>query len=389
MRVVTVSALTEELAELLERSFAHMLVDGELRTLQQPASGHAYFSLGEGDTVLHGVVWRDDWRQIKKKPVVGERVRARGRLRLWAPQGRYQLYAHELRPVGEGEAARRQALARSRLAAEGLLDPRRHRPLPVHPRFVGLVTSLTGAALFDFARASRERFPAARILISAATVQGVDAPNSVRRAVELLIEDGRSEVIVVARGGGHALDLAAFQDEDLARFLATASPIPIVTAIGHEIDETLCDAVADAVAATPSAAAVLVLPDRAQWAQRVDVASRRGAVAMTRLCVAGRHRATAMLRRLRHPAEGIRWSKTRLRVSERLEPALLRFLEVQRQRVTSLEARLISLGPEAVLARGFAVVTRGSAVVRDAAGLCPGEALGVRLARGHLSVRVT
>lgn len=388
MRKLTVSALTQELGVLLDRSFGPLLVEGEIRSLQVPASGHAYFALGDGEAVLNGVVWRDDWRAHKVRPAVGARVVVRGRLRAWAPQGRWQLYGHEMRPAGVGEAARRLAEARARLAVEGLIDPRRRRPLPAHPSWIGLVTSLSGAALHDFVRVSRERFPATRVLVAGATVQGADAVASVMRAVAMLVEDGRCDVIVVARGGGAATDLEAFNDEDLARFLALNAPVPLVTAIGHEVDETLCDAVADHAAATPSAAAVAVLPDRAAWVERVDALLLRAQGAIRRRIVRARERLRGVAARNRHPAQALAWSRRRLEASDRIRPAMERLIAARRARVEALSEQLRALGPESVLARGFAVVTGPAGVVTDADAVSAGVDLEIRVRRGSLTARV-
>ncbi len=390
MRQVRVGELTAELARLVEGSLPQLLVTGELRQLQEPASGHAYFVLGDGDAVLHGVVWKTEWARARRQPKVGMTVVARGRLKVWAPMGRHQLYAMELRPAGEGEAAKRLEQARARLAAEGLMDPRRRRALPPSPRIVGLVTSLAGAAIHDFLRVATERFPSARILVSPATVQGVDAPRQIADALALLVEDGRAEVIVVARGGGGKTDLDAFQDEDLARTIATLSPVPVVTAIGHETDTSLCDEVADARAPTPTAAAVLVLPDRAERAARIDALFGAALSRLARRLDAARARLEGLRRLLRAPAQRVAESRRRREtLIGRLEAAMTRRFERAKGRQGTAAARLTALSPLATLQRGYAVVrTDAGRVVRSPDEVADGERLSVDVARGGFVVRV-
>ncbi|MBA2322169.1 MAG: exodeoxyribonuclease VII large subunit, partial [Deltaproteobacteria bacterium] len=300
-RKYTVQTLLFELERLMGRYWPAVLVEGEVHQITTPASGHTYFQLRESDAVLPSVMWRNDWRASSYKPNAGDRVIVRGRLALYMQQGKVQLYCSVIRPAGEGAQAREIAARRARLEAEGLLDPRRKRALPKFPRIVGIATSPTGAALQDFLRISQERYPAARILLAGCTVQGAEAAPSVIRAIELLIEDGRSDVIVIARGGGSRADLVAFQDEDLARF-AARSPIPIVSAVGHEIDESLLDLVADAVAATPSAAAVLVLPDGMALRQRIDESETRLRACTSRVIARRRRELSALRARLQSPA---------------------------------------------------------------------------------------
>lgn len=402
MRRYTVRQLCAEVNGVLSERYPLLEVEGEVTGRSVPASGHGYLTMTEGDTQLSVVFWRSTWSGLAWKPNVGDKVVIRGKMATFRSQ--FQVVGSMVSPLGAGAWAAELARRRARLEAEGLLDPRRKRPLPAMPAFVGVATSLTGAALQDFLKVSRDRFPAARILVGPCVVQGTAAPASVQAAVELLIEDGRSSVIVVTRGGGSKDDLVAFHDEGLARFLAHA-PVPIVSAVGHQIDTTLCDLVADCVAATPSEAAVLTLPDAGALAQRVDglsialEAALRSRIARTRLAVDGASR------RLRHPSErlalvrrrahdaserlaasmGRRLDAGRLRLaplSQRLEDRVVRYLERARARIVRLEERAGALSPTAVMARGFAVVMGEHGVVTDADGVAVGARLRIRVARG-------
>jgi exodeoxyribonuclease VII large subunit len=430
-------ALHDELDRLLRARYTALIVEAEVAQISLPSSGHAYLLLRDrdrarGDTSLSVVVWRDDWRRFTYKPEVGHRVLVRGTLGVFASRGGLNLYATGIARAGDGAWAAELNRRVARLTAEGLLDPRRKRALPAFPMTIGLATSPTGAAIADFLRVSRDRFPAARVLVAPCQVQGPLAAPSVLRAVELLIEDGRAEVIVVARGGGSKEDLLPFQDEHLARFLA-GCPIPVVTAVGHEIDTTLVDLVADAVASTPSAAAVRVLPDRGALIERVDAAELRALAAIRRRLSALRLATQQQHQRLRHPTDRMRrdrervdallarldravtWRLERSRgrvaaaagrlgpvgpglvparrrqldgLERRLQAAARAVVSARQHRFARAAGRLDALSPVAVLARGYAIVTRGDEVIRDAATLSAGDAVSVRVGRGRFWGRV-
>jgi exodeoxyribonuclease VII large subunit len=384
----SVSGLVEEVDALLRSRFPAVVVEAEIAELTVPSSGHAFLRLADERASIAAVAWRTDWLALRHRPKLGERVLVSGRLAIYGQRGTFQIYVKDVRPVGEGALARELAARRARLEAEGLLDPRRKRPLPVHPRVVGVATSLRGAALQDFLRVSGERYPAARVLVAGCLVQGPQAPADILRAVELLLEDGRAEVIVVTRGGGSAEDLMAFQDEQLARILAHC-PVPLVSAVGHEVDTTLCDLVADVVVPTPTAAAVRVLPDGPALVRRIDEAHLRLEESLQRTLSVRRRRVVELAGRLRHPTR--RLAEVRRAAEsgrERLQREIARALARRRERVVGLEQRLAALSPLAVLDRGYAVVTGPGGVLLDPAEAPAGTAIDVRLARGRLAARV-
>jgi len=417
VRRYTVTALNAELGALISGRYPAIEVEGEVAQIQVPSSGHAYLTLRDAPeryrrqtAQLACVCWADTWGRLRHRPRQGERVVCRGKLAVYEARGVYQLYITAIEPAGQGDLQKRIAQRIARLQAEGLLDPGRKRPLPAFPRYVGVATSRTGAALQDFLRVSRERFPAARILVAPCTVQGESAPPSVIRAVDLLLEDGRAEVIVVTRGGGSKEDLLPFQDEQLARFLA-ASPVPVLSAVGHEIDTTIADLVADAVASTPSAAAVRALPDGQALRQRVDEAQ----MALVRTARRGvrrrEERVAALERRLRHPRDRLREMDRRATaLAERLHAAMARHLRLARAELersqarlpaatrgglaarvahlAGLEGRLSALSPLAVLGRGYAIVRGPGGVVTDPAQVQPGDPLSVRVAGGGFEAEV-
>ncbi len=407
---LTVSQLTDRLDQLVKSHFSMVLVEGEVDQVSTPHSGHAYLTLRDSGASLSGVVWRNQWKQMDFKPDPGQRVVCRGRLGVYGPQGRYQLYIHDIQPWGQGERAAQVEAIKARLAAEGLLDPRRKRPLPGFPHFVGVATSLTGAALQDFLRVSRARYPSARILIAGCQVQGEEAPGTLIRAIELLIEDGRSEVIVVTRGGGSKADLWAFMNEQLARFLAE-SPVPVVSAVGHEVDTSITDLVADVAAATPSVAANLVFPDGPALAQRVDQSTLALSEAVERKVERAREHLGDLRARLRHPRASIVQQRTRCRdlearshqafshliarrreryagLAARQARGMVTRLDPLRATCSGLSARLEALSPQGVLERGFAVVRGPDGVLTNASSIGAGDLVHVRVAEGGFRAKV-
>ncbi|MBT3218881.1 MAG: exodeoxyribonuclease VII large subunit [Proteobacteria bacterium] len=408
MRKHTVTSLNAELDRLLGSRFAQVLVEGEIGQLQTPSSGHAYLTLRHGNSILNAVMWRTNWVSVRFRPRVGDRVLCRGRIGIYGPQGRYQLYVNVMKPAGEGDLAQKLEAIKARLDRDGLLDPRRKRPLPKHPRFVGVATSSTGAALQDFLKVSGERFPATKILVAPCFVQGPEASAAVIRAMDLLIEDGRAELIVVTRGGGSKGDLLPFHDEQLARFIAS-SPIPVVSAVGHQIDTTMADLVADAVAPTPSAAALLVLPDGPALTQRVDELEILLRAAMQRALRHRRRHLESLAVRLRHPqaqlteyrrrlvelsqrmvlAMGNRTSLLRQRLQHadgQLLPSISHCLELRLGRLKTCEGRIAALSPFAVLDRGYAIATGARGVITNPAQVALGESLDLRVAGGSFPV---
>jgi exodeoxyribonuclease VII large subunit len=410
MQPLTVSGLNAALNELLGLHFSAVLVQGELGQLQVPSSGHAYLTLRDEKGSLSAVCWRTNWRSLSYRPKAGEQIVCRGRIGVYSPQGRYQLYVTHIEPAGEGAWAKELAARKARLEAEGLLDPRRKRALPPFPKFVGVCTSLTGAALQDFLKVSRHRYPAARILVAGCLVQGQEAAAEILRAVELLVEDGRSEVIVLTRGGGSKTDLLAFQDEQLARYIAQV-PVPVISAVGHEVDTTLCDLVADVVASTPSDAALLALPDGATLSQQVD----DWLLALSSTTLRGledrRARLASGRARLRHPGERLAQVRARAEqlrerlelasqnqlsantmlagsVSGRLMPSLAHGLERKRERVSAAQGRLRALSPFAVLERGYAIVSGADGVIHRAEQTSAGQELAVQVYEGDFKVQV-
>jgi exodeoxyribonuclease VII large subunit len=378
---------------LLESGLGTLWVEGEISNLARPASGHWYFSLKDRDAQIRCAMFRQRNVLSRFVPREGQLVVAFGRVSLYEPRGDYQLLVELMEDAGVGALQRAFDELKVRLAAEGLFAPERKRALPTAPRRIGVITSPTGAAIRDIVQVLRRRCPGAEILIYPSPVQGATAAAALIAAVELAGTRAEVDVLILARGGGSIEDLWAFNDERLARAIL-ASPIPIVTGIGHEIDFTIADFVADLRAPTPSAAAQLVAPDAAVWRQRLEQLLARFAAAARRALRTEQLRLEAVTRRLQQSHPGARLQQHSQRLDEleaRLRLSLRARIAAGTARLESAARALQAVSPLATLERGFAVVTRASdgTLITDATQLAVGEAFDARLAHGSLRATVT
>ncbi len=294
----SVSRLNAEVRAVLDGSFPLLWVQGELSNLSQPASGHIYFTLKDEAAQVRCAMFRFKRRLLQFKPANGEQVLIRARVGLYEPRGDYQLIAEHMEPAGEGALRVELERLKQRLAAEGLFDEGKKRPLPTFPRQVGLITSASGAALHDLLTVLRRRLPLLPVLIYPAQVQGEGAAATLIEALELANRRAECDLLILARGGGSLEDLMAFNDEGLARAIR-ASAIPVVTGIGHEVDFSIADLAADRRGATPSAAAELATPSVEHLAQQLQALQRR-------LPAAQRRTQEALRRKLDHASRHLR-----------------------------------------------------------------------------------
>jgi exodeoxyribonuclease VII large subunit len=394
MNVLAVTELTDYLAELLDSDpILHDLwVRGEVSNFSRSAAGHCYFTLKDGDSQLRCVLFRGDARLLSFLPGNGDGLLAHGRLCLYAQRGEYQLRVDLVQPDGVGPLQLAFEELRLRLEREGLFEAGRKRPLPALPRCIGVVTSASGAVWHDIQTVVARRFPLAELVLAPAAVQGAEAPESIVAGIRALCADARVEVLIVGRGGGSAEDLWAFNDERVARAIFAAR-VPVVSGIGHEVDVTIADFVADLRAATPSAAAELCVPDRRELAGAVAAARERLRETMADRLGAGREAAGGAARGLARatPLRLTDGGRQRLDGLTRAAGRALRHQrELQRGAVLSLERQLAALDPQAVLGRGYAVVTDrdGGAVLTDPAAARRGQALRIALAGGALDATV-
>ena len=437
-RVLTVTELTVCVRDLLEHEFAEVWVEGELSNCRIWTTGHLYFTMKDVGTQVRAVIFRSTLRYLKFKPVDGLSVVARGHISVYEPKGEYQLICEHMEPQGLGALHLAFDQLKKRLQDEGLFEQRRKRPLPVLPRKVGVVTSLDGAAIRDIINVLRRRYANAHLVICAARVQGEGAATEIARGLRAIGRVPGVDVVIVGRGGGSIEDLWAFNEEVVARAIAR-SPIPVVSAVGHESDVTIADFVADLRAPTPSAAAEIVVAAKDDFCGRIDrlhdrlCASARSRVQRLsrrvhaiggrpafagfpgRVGMRGRHTAdltnagasairaelATRDRRLRHLqrllalfdlGRRLAGSRTRLVTGEsRLTGAMARRRHRAATQVSNCAGRLETLSPLAVLARGYAVCwdTERTRVVRAASDVQSGDPIRVTLSRGEIEAKVS
>ena len=435
-RIYTVAELTSEIRDLLEVEFGDLWVMGEISNARAAPSGHHYFTLKDGDAQIRAVCFRQQARYLKIKPQNGLAVMARGRISVYEARGEYQIYVEHLEPQGYGTLQLAFEQLKKKLAGEGLFDPGRKRALPALPRHIGIVTSPSGAAIADMLRILQRRFDGLHIQLYPVRVQGEEAAVEIARGLRHFSEAQSVEVVIVGRGGGSLEDLWAFNEETVARAIA-ASEVPVISAVGHETDFTIADFVADLRAPTPSAAAELVVRQKAEFLESVRALQSRLAQALRyKLATSGRQLVESSLDRattsVRHQLSqlsqrldeqsfhlqdqlrrGLRSRERRFRTtieslarldlrvklaqsrsrwdgySHRLPAATGRALERFRNRLDSLDRQLAHLSPLSVLERGYPIVQEADgSVLRSSRYAEVGDSLSVRLHEGALSVRV-
>ena len=388
--VFSVSVFTRRLKQAMAVEFGRVSVEGEISNFTAHRSGHWYFSIKDSGATLSCVMFRGNNQRMRWQPQVGDQVVIVGGIDVYAPHGKYNLIARQMMPAGAGDLQQQLEALKRKLAAEGLFDPNRKRPLPSMPRAIGVATSATGAALHDIIKVLDRRFPGITVYLAPCRVQGEGAANEIIGAIRRLCEHGKSEVLIVGRGGGSQEDLFCFNDERLARAIA-ASSIPIVSAVGHEVDVSIADLVADVRAATPSHAAEIVVPERESILLYVDDLGERLLAGMNRSIGKRRDALDALV--LRHPRRKVMEGRSRNEeLGARLRLAMTRDLKAKGARVQQVGGRLEALSPLAVLSRGYAVVECASGsggAVRSADDLRVGQGIHIRLGSGALDADVT
>jgi len=435
-KVLSVSELTQRLKGLLEKEFADVWVTGEVSNFRAATSGHLYFTLKDASAQLRAICFRNQARYLKFKPQDGISVIARGRLSVYEARGEYQLYVEFLEPAGLGALQLAFEQLKAKLAAEGLFDPARKKPLPVLPRTVGIVTSPTGAVIRDILRVLKRRFRNMNVTLYPCKVQGEGAAKEIVEGVEYLNRHALADVIIVARGGGSLEDLWAFNEEVVARAIA-ASQVPVISAVGHETDFTIADFVADLRAPTPSAAAELVVHRKQDYVTELQHRMRRMAQVFRLKLSEARERLTALrmhpalqtlAARLQEKAQRVdefvgaldrslrarlnsarqEWLRAsagivrydfrgllglkRSQLEERharFESGFRRYLLERRNRLVRVQSVLGERSPLGILNRGYSI-TRDALgnIVRDADAVSTGAEISIRLARGELGATV-
>lgn len=353
-QIFTVTRLNSAVRMILEQDLGLVWLTGELSNLAMPSSGHWYFSLKDISAQVRCAMFKGNNRRVPFRPQDGMHVLVQARVSLYEPRGDYQLIIESMQPAGDGMLALRFEELKRRLGAEGLFDEGRKRPLPREPRAVGLVTSATGAALHDMLTVLGRRAPDLPVFIYPTQVQGRAAIGQIVAAIALANRRAEVDVLIVGRGGGSLEDLWCFNEEAVARAIAH-STIPVVSAVGHEVDVTISDFAADLRAPTPSAAAELVAPDRSARAQRLVHLKQRLVQAISRRQTAARHGFALLQKRLDHqdPKRRLEQQSQRLdELSGRLQQLLNLRLHQGERRLANLELRLQARSPEKLLAAG-------------------------------------
>lgn len=435
--VYTVSELNGRVRLVLNTQFGTVWVEGEISNLSQPSSGHLYFTLKDRDAQVRCALFRGNARAVGFRPQNGMHVLVRAQVSLYEPRGDYQLIVEYLEEAGDGALRRAFEALKQKLAAEGLFDQARKKPLPSLPRCLGLITSPTGAAVRDVLTVLRRRFPALPVVIFPVKVQGREAAPEIAEAIARADRLGGCDVLIVARGGGSLEDLWAFNEEIVARAMAACS-VPIVSGVGHETDVTIADLVADLRAPTPSAAAEAVSPDQTEWlarfirleaqlrhhigmhlqrhiralsfldtrlnqlhprrqiqrhAQRLDELELRRRRAMTGDLERRAARLSTLEARFhRHrPDQILNFLTTRrIELTRRLHAATRRLVQESRQRLALAGGKLQAVSPLATLSRGYTITLRhrDGQILRSAREASEGELIETRFAADRLLSRV-
>jgi exodeoxyribonuclease VII large subunit len=431
-RILSVGELTRAIKETLNETFPGVWVKGEISSFKRAESGHLYFNLKDATpAVISCALWRNTAGKLSFEPRDGAEVEAFGDIDVYAARGSYQLIVRALRPAGLGALLLQLEELKRRLAAEGLFDPGRKRPLPRYPERIGVVTSPVGAAVRDVVKVLRARWPGIGIVLAPVRVQGQGAAAEIAAAIERFNRWGGVDLLIVGRGGGSLEDLWAFNEEPVVRAIA-GSRIPVVSAVGHEVDTTLADLAADVRAATPSNAAEMAVRDASEVRHRVDALADRAGRSVRHALATRRQALEALQRRygfrrvrdvyavlqqrideisgrlgqaLRDAVQSFRDRLDALArayglrefpravadrraelesLAGRLQPALVAGMLEERRRVIGLQDRLRALSPRAVLERGYALVRgEGGALLRAADALAPGDTVTIEFARGE------
>ncbi len=435
--ILTVSQLNDNIKFLLEETFGFVWVAGEVSNLRRPQSGHVYFTLKDDKSQIKAVFFRQfGWNRQKPRFELEEglSILCHARLSVYPPRGEYQLIVETMEPRGIGALQKAFEQLKAHLAAEGLFAERHKKTVPFLPGKIGVVTSPSGSVIRDILNITKRRFPSVNILIAPVRVQGTEAAGEIIQGLKNL-QMSDVDVIIIARGGGSLEDIAPFNDESLAREIFRMS-IPVISAVGHETDFTICDFVADLRAPTPSAAAELVVPDAGELTAKINGLRERLLDGCRRRVTKERRYLTELSNRLRHPRRSLTdlqihlddlrekltetWKREKQALSailrqremnlQRHSPALLinekRFLlnnyrkdlrifqnktiTIRQERLQKNLAVLESLNPLSVLQRGYSITRsmKSGGVIRDAAQLCPEEEINVRLARGNFQARI-
>lgn len=388
--IFTVSALTRKIRQLLDDSLPNIWVEGEVSNFTLHSSGHRYFTLKDRQAQISCVMWRT--RRQPSVPIAeGNSIRVYGKVTVWERSGKYQLDVQSVQPIGLGELQAEFEKLKNKLAAEGIFDQSRKISLPQFPRAVGIVTSPTGAAIRDLSWGFSTRYPPADLYLLPVKVQGDGSAREIANAIHSLNESNLVDVIVIGRGGGSLEDLWAFNEEIVIRAIVD-SKLPIISAVGHEVDVTLSDLTADVRAPTPTAVASLAVPDKVELIQSINSKKGRIMRSLNNTLSLWRERIMAIKGGYGFRIIADRVNDERLRMmemAEELEKSLINQLVNKRNRLGAISDRLSALSPRGVLDRGYSLTKRlDGKIVKDSAEIKPGEELKLSFSRGGSAIYV-
>jgi len=393
--ILSVSQLNNYLRQLLESDeiLQDIWVQGEISNLSQPSSGHLYFTLKDSDAAIRCVMWRNTAARLTFKPREGMAVEVHGSMSVYEVSGQVQLYLDTMQPAGEGALYQEYLRLKAKLEAEGLFDPEHKRPIPQMPKLIGIVTSPTGAALQDMLNTIQRRFPIAKVLVAPTAVQGSEAPPGIVNALARINYEAKPDVILIGRGGGSIEDLWAFNDEAVVRAVA-ASAAPIISGVGHETDFTLTDFAADFRAPTPTAAAEIATPDRLELLAIInDLINQHTNLLSVKISDLRWEQGQLQkdLERL-SPAHQIDTYRQRLdELDRRLDRSIQSILERKILHLENFRQSLRGLNPQAVLQRGYAIVThhKDGSIISDVEQVQPDEFVHIKINRGAMDAQIT
>lgn len=368
-KILSVSELTRQIKGALELGFSNVWLQGEISNFKLHSSGHMYFTLKDDQAQISAVMWRSRVQQLVFRPADGMKVMVRGKITVYEPRGNYQIDCLQLQPMGKGELQLAFEQLKQKLSEEGLFDDSHKKPIPEYPRTVGIVTSPTGAAIRDMISIFSRRFPALEIFLVPVKVQGIGASEEIVDAIHLLNDHHPVDVMIVGRGGGSLEDLWAFNEENVARAIY-ASRIPVISAVGHEIDYCISDFAADLRAPTPSAAAEMAVKDKGEIIELIRNFCYTMNNSMSNF-IDSRKQTIAHLTQsysFHKPHDMLRQRSQRVdELQRRLEQRILHQFTLLRQQTDFLSVRMTSLNPKSVLKRGYAIVSQGNSVIPSAA----------------------
>jgi len=388
--VLTVGELTRRIRQVLEEGVGSVTLRGEISNFKRHTSGHMYFTLKDDQAQIQAVLWRSRAQTLSFTPQDGMIVVVRGSVTVYEVRGVYQIDVVRIEPLGAGELQLAFERLKRKLAAEGLFDQARKKPLPAYPMRIGVVTSPTGAALQDILNILRRRCPAVEVVLAPATVQGPGAADEIAGAIALCNSYGKLDVLIVGRGGGSLEDLWPFNEEIVARAIA-GSRIPVISAVGHEIDVTISDYAADLRAPTPSAAAELVVPTADHLFEFVREFCYNSHQRMREQIISSRTHIASLIRSyaFNRPSEELRQYSQRLdELTRGMDHLLDHRTELSRERLTSLTKRMHALNPVSVLQRGYAIIRRDGTIVPRAGLVRPEERIEIEFHDGRVQAVV-